>query len=89
METSIQQADYIQAVKAIKEAIQNTRLRTSRLVNRELLSLYYAIGKYISLNSRSAQWGTGAIAAISQNLQQELPGLRGFSEGNMRKMRIF
>ena len=89
METSIQQADYIQAVKAIKEAIQNTRLRTSRLVNRELLSLYYAIGKYISLNSRSAQWGTGAIAAISQNLQQVLPGLRGFSEGNMRKMRIF
>lgn len=89
MEASIQQSDYIQAVKAIKEAIQNTRLRTSRLVNRELLSLYYAIGKYISLNSRSAQWGTGAIAAISQNLQQELPGLRGFSEGNMRKMRIF
>lgn len=80
METSIQQSDYIQAVKVIKEAIQNTRLRTSRLVNRELLSLYYAIGKYISLNSRSAQWGAGAIAAISQNLQQELPGLRGFSE---------
>lgn len=89
METSIRQSDYIQAVKAIKEAIQTTRLRTSRLVNRELLSLYYSIGKYISLNSRSAQWGTGAIAAISQNLQQELPGLRGFSEANMRKMRIF
>ncbi|MBO7595796.1 MAG: DUF1016 family protein [Bacteroidales bacterium] len=89
METSIRQSDYIQAVKAIKEAIQTTRLRTSRLVNRELLSLYYAIGKYISLNSRSAQWGSGAIAAISQSLQQELPGLRGFSEGNMRKMRIF
>ena len=89
MKTSIRQSDYIQAVKAIKEAIQTTRLRTSRLVNRELLSLYYAIGKYISLNSRSAQWGTGAIAAISQNLQQELPGLRGFSEANMRKMRIF
>lgn len=89
METSIQQSDYIQAVKAIKEAIQNTRLRTSRLVNRELLSLYYAIGKYISLNSRSAQWGAGAIAAISQNLQQELPGLRGFSEANIKRMRTF
>lgn len=87
--TTILQSNYLQAVKAIKDAIQTTRIRTSKLVNKELLSLYYAIGKYISMNSRTAQWGSGAIATISKSLQQELPGLRGFSEGNMRKMRIF
>lgn len=89
METLISNSDYSQAVKAIKEAIQVTRYRTTKLVNKELLSLYYAIGKYISLNSRNAQWGSGALQSISRNLQEELPGLRGFSEGNIKKMRIF
>jgi len=85
----VQQTNYVQAVRAIKEAIQVTRLRTAKLVNKELLALYYAIGKYISVNSRNASWGANAIAVISRNLQEELPGLRGFSEANMRKMRIF
>jgi len=89
MEQKIQQADYIQAVKAIKEAIQETRYRTAKLVNKELLALYYAIGKYISANSRNATWGSGAIAAISRSLQEELPGLRGFSEVNIKRMRTF
>jgi len=89
MEHKIQHVDYIQAVKAIKDAIQTTRYRTTRLVNRELLALYYAIGKYISINSRSATWGTGAINAISRSLQEELPGLRGFSEANIKRMRTF
>jgi len=89
MEQNIQHVDYIQAVRAIKDAIQETRYRTTKLVNKELLALYYAIGKYISVNSRNATWGSGAIATISRSLQEELPGLRGFSDGNMRKMRIF
>jgi predicted nuclease of restriction endonuclease-like (RecB) superfamily len=59
------------------------------LANRELLSLYYGIGKFISGNSREGFWGTGAIDTISQKLQQELPGLRGFSPVNIKRMRQF
>lgn len=87
MEQSIHQ-NYTEAVKAIKSAILQSRYQAARNVNREVLSLYYHVGKYISEHSRN-NWGSGAIAAISDQLQQELPGLRGFSEGNMRKMRIF
>lgn len=82
-------ADYAQAVKAIKQAIVVCRYRAARQMNGEVLGLYYSIGKYISEQSRNAQWGTGAIRTISEQLQQEIPGLRGFSEGNMRKMRLF
>ena len=82
-------ADYTQAVKAIKQAIVVCRYRAARQMNGEVLGLYYSIGKYISEQSRNAQWGTGAIRTISEQLQQEIPGLRGFSEGNMRKMRLF
>ena len=51
--------------------------------------LYYGIGKYISLNSRKGFWGKGAIDAISQRLDKELPGLRGFTSRNLRYMRTF
>ena len=53
------------------------------------MSLYFGIGLYISAHSREGYWGTGAIDAISEQLHKEMPGLRGFSSGNMRKMRIF
>ncbi|MDR2921482.1 MAG: PDDEXK nuclease domain-containing protein [Tannerella sp.] len=81
--------NYSKAIQLIKSAILKSRYRAAALANRELLSLYYGIGKYISENSRHHFWGTNAIETISKQLQQELPGLRGFSEGNLRKMRIF
>lgn len=82
-------ADYAQAVKAIKQAIVVCRYRAARQMNGEVLGLYYSIGKYISEQSRNAQWGTNAIQTISDQLQQELPGLKGFSETNIKKMRLF
>ena len=85
----IVRADYVQAVKAIKQAIQVSRYRVSRHANGESLGLYYGVGKYISEHSRNAAWGTGAIEHISNQLQQEMPGLKGFSAENMRKMRLF
>ena len=82
-------ADYVQAVKAIKQAIQVSRYRVSRHANGESLGLYYGVGKYISEHSRNAAWGSGAIEHISNQLQQEMPGLIGFSAQNMRRMRQF
>ena len=80
---------YSDAIQTIKYAILKSRYRAATLANRELLSLYFGIGKYISENSRTCFWGTGAIDTISERLQQELPGLRGFSAGNIKKMRLF
>ena len=85
----INRADYIDAVLAIKEAIQISRYRAAKLVNSEVLALYYAVGRYISINSRRASYGSGALRFISDKLQQEMPGLQGFSETNMKRMRKF
>ena len=57
--------------------------------NAELLSLYYGIGKYVSENTRNGAWGTDAIKAISGRLKSELMGIRGFSESNIKNMRLF
>lgn len=92
METSINISDnsaILNAVRDIKVAILACRYKAARLANREMLTLYYNIGEYISVQSRTAKWGTGAIASISELLQKELPGLRGFSESGIKRMRTF
>lgn len=81
--------DYNVAVQAIKEAILRSQYQAAKLVNREMLSLYYGIGGYISANSRKGFWDTGAIGTISERLRKELPGLKGFSESNLKNMRMF
>lgn len=81
--------EYSAAVETIKTAILQSQYRALGLVNREQLALYYGIGRYISRNSRNGYWGTGAIAFISSRLRMELPGLRGFSERNLKNMRTF
>jgi predicted nuclease of restriction endonuclease-like (RecB) superfamily len=81
--------NYAEAIKAIKQAILQSRYRVAAMANREMLSLYFGVGEYISSNSREGFWGTNAIEVISEQLQKELPGLRGFSASNMKNMRIF
>ncbi|WP_282741981.1 PDDEXK nuclease domain-containing protein [Olsenella uli] len=80
---------YDDAVQAIKQAILAAQYRAAKAGNAEQLALYYAIGGYVSSNTRQGKWGTGAIEAISEQLQKELPGLRGFSATNLKNMRLF
>ena len=82
-------SQYEQAAAAIKKAIELSRLRAARAGNSELLSLYYGIGRYVSANTRNGTWGSDAIGQISKQLQEQLPGLRGFSETNIKYMRLF
>ena len=80
---------YLDAVKIIKSAILQAQSRAAKQTNHEMLMLYYAIGGYVSGNSREGTWGTGAIDEISSRLREELPGLRGFSAANIKFMRQF
>lgn len=77
------------AVSILKTAILQSQARAAKAVNQEQLALYYGIGRYISANTRNKFWGSGMMKMISQRLRQELPGLRGFSETNLKNMRSF
>ena len=73
----------------LSEQVLQSQARAAQMINGEQLSLYYGIGRYISEHSREGYWGTGAIARISKQLKSELPGLKGFSEENIKLMRRF
>ena len=67
------------AVQTIKGAILRAQAQASQSSNAIQLSLYYGIGRYVSINLQQAHWGAKALDTISDRLQHELPGLRGFS----------
>ena len=80
---------YNHAAETIKNAILKGQYEAAKGVNRVQLLTYFAIGKYVSLNTRNGVWGTGALKAISDRLRKILPGLRGYGETQLREMRLF
>lgn len=80
---------YSGAIQAIKDAILQGQYEAAKGVNRIQLAVYFAIGKYISKQTRKDAWGTHALGFISDRLRKELPGLRGFGERNLKNMRTF
>lgn len=81
--------NYTNDIVIIKNAILTSQHKVVKSANAEQLSLYYGIGRYISIRTRKNIWGTNAIEIISEQLQKQLPGLRGYSTTNMKYMRIF
>ena len=89
MKEDVMPKDFTSAVIDIKLAVLQAHARTAQLSNVEALKLYFFVGSYISKKTRSAKWGTGAINALPERLQVELPGLKGFSVSGIKRMRLF
>ena len=81
--------EVVVSVKALKLAILQAQRAVVTDANRVMLMLYLSIGQFVSQKSRNGVWGTGTIDAISEQLQREMPGLRGFGARNIRNMRFF
>lgn len=69
--------------------IERSRDRAFRAVNRELISLYWDIGAYISDKVRREGWGKSVVADFAAFIQQERPEIRGFSAQNIWRMKQF
>lgn len=69
--------------------IQERRLRAVSAVNRELIELYWEVGKTLSRKVEDAGWGKSVISDLAQYLKLSHQGLRGFSAPNLWRMRQF
>jgi len=85
----MQKQEYIEFITDIKSSIIRSRYKAASLANREMLLLYYYTGFKLSDKIKKSNWGTGVIRNISDDLQKELPGLRGFSYRNLQNMKQF
>ena len=80
---------YIKLIKQLKEEILSSRYTAAKLVNKELLILYFKIGKLLASKTENSGYGAKIIENISNDLQANLPGLRGFSVTNLKYMKQF
>jgi len=80
---------YIDFITDLKQNIIQSRYIAARLANKEQLLLYFKTGKMLSEKIDAEKWGAKVMEQIAEDLQKQLPGLRGFSYRNLKKMRQF
>ncbi len=73
----------------IKARVNAAQIRAELAANRELLVLYWDIGRMILTRQKAEGWGTKVIERLSRDLQNEFPGQQGFSPRNLKYIRAF
>jgi predicted nuclease of restriction endonuclease-like (RecB) superfamily len=83
------QNDYLQFLLEIKERIHKSRYEAAKIVNREIIQLYWDIGHSITEKQQTLGWGKSVVETLSEDLQKEFPGVSGFSKSNLWSMSQF
>lgn len=82
-------AGYAELLDDLKSRVRSAQLKAAVSVNRELIQLYWDIGRLIVERQGREGWGTGVINRLASDLQRAFPGLQGFSPSNISRMRAF
>jgi predicted nuclease of restriction endonuclease-like (RecB) superfamily len=80
---------YASLLGEIKNCIGQAQTRATISVNREMLALYWEIGRLITERQQDEGWGAGVLRKLAQDLKNELPGVKGFSHRNLKLMTQF
>lgn len=80
---------YAEFLADLKERIRRARIKAALSANRELILLYWEIGRMILERQRKEGWGSKVIDRLAQDLRREFPDMKGFSARNLKYMRAF
>jgi predicted nuclease of restriction endonuclease-like (RecB) superfamily len=83
----ILKSDYLPFLEEIKGKIKSSRIQAYRRVNKEIILLYWDIGKKIVERQEQFCWGKSVVEKLSTDLKKEFPGLSGYSARNLWDMR--
>jgi predicted nuclease of restriction endonuclease-like (RecB) superfamily len=81
--------DYAPLLADIEARVRSARIKAGLAANRELLALYWDIGRLILDRQRREGWGAKVIDRLTLDLQRAFPGQQGFSQTNLLFMRAF
>lgn len=81
--------NYDDFLRDLKERIRSAQVRAALSVNRELVLLYWQLGRDILTRQRQQGWGAKVIDSLARDLQKEFPDMKGFSPRNLKYMRAF
>ncbi|MBP9674592.1 MAG: hypothetical protein KBD63_05810 [Bacteriovoracaceae bacterium] len=81
--------NYIEFLNDLKSKILTSRYQTVRIVNTELILLYWEIGQALLQRQKSEGWGSQVIQRLAHDLNKNFPEMKGFSYRNLKYMRQF
>jgi predicted nuclease of restriction endonuclease-like (RecB) superfamily len=79
--------DYRHWLVELKQRVERARLRAVSNANRELVTLYWQIGREILDRQQQQGWGAGVVDQLARDLKEAFPDMRGFSPRNLKYMR--
>lgn len=82
-------AGYSAFLEQVKQRIRTAQTRAALAINRELLDLYWSIGREITAQQAAQDWGDNVLPQLAKDLQAAFPGVSGFSRTNLYRMRAF
>ena len=82
-------ADYAAVLDSLKGRVQQAQTRAMLSVNRDLIRLYWDIGRLIVERQEQAGWGNKVVERLDADIQKAFPGMGGFSRTNVFRMRAF
>lgn len=80
---------YDDFLRELKERVRQAQIRAALSVNRELMLLYWRIGRDILARQSTQGWGAKVIDRLSRDLREAFPEMKGFSPRNLKYMRAF
>ena len=80
---------YVPLLADLKARVREARTRAVLSVNRELVLLYWHIGRQILRCQREEGWGAKVVERLAKDLRMEFPEMHGFSRANLLSMRAF
>jgi predicted nuclease of restriction endonuclease-like (RecB) superfamily len=80
---------YAEFLDNLKDRIRRTQVRAATAASRELVRLYWGIGREIVQRQELGGWGAKVIDHLAADLQRAFPGVAGFSRINIHRMRAF
>jgi|JI8StandDraft_1071087.scaffolds.fasta_scaffold08396_4 predicted nuclease of restriction endonuclease-like (RecB) superfamily len=89
MENQLNHKSYVELIENLKKQISQARIKAHLAVNKEMITLYWHIGKQILERQNSQGWGTKVIENISKDLRAEFPEMKGLSARNLVYMQTF
>jgi predicted nuclease of restriction endonuclease-like (RecB) superfamily len=85
----IESSEYRQFILELKARVSSARISAARAVNRDVILLYWDIGRGIEEKQEQLGWGESVVQMVARDLLAAFPENRGFSARNLRSMKQF
>lgn len=82
-------SDYLKWLSSLKNRIKNAQVKAILSANKEIIELYWQVGKELYEKQETKGWGNAIVESLEKDLATEFPDLKGFSRRNLFYMKGF